>query len=99
MRSVLIFTTAGNTLATAKTAGSEAGSACARHARDPTRVSASAANRLSAIEKERSSLAVISAASNEAPFALSNNCATYLSCHVSEAKHLWLFSLALREGI
>jgi hypothetical protein len=30
-RSVLIFTTAGKTFATAKTAGSEAGSACAKH--------------------------------------------------------------------
>jgi hypothetical protein len=35
----LIFTTAGKTFATAKTAGSEAGSACAKQAVDPVKIS------------------------------------------------------------
>src|SRR5437016_11665900 len=39
-RSVLMFTTAGNTLPTAKTAGSEAGSACAKQDGDRARINA-----------------------------------------------------------
>jgi hypothetical protein len=43
-RSVLMFTTAGKTLATAKTAGSEAGSACAKQSLDCTTTSSARIN-------------------------------------------------------
>ena len=65
MRSVLIFTTAGKTFATAKTAGSEAGSACAKHG-------AEAANIQERRDRADSTLfRGITAGSNEAAFGLS----------------------------
>jgi len=62
---VLIFTTAGKTLATAKTAGSEAGSACAKQGAEV------AAIREAATAQTARFFRGIRAASNEAAFGLS----------------------------
>src|SRR6266496_1477938 len=48
IRSVLIFTTAGKTFPTAKTAGSEAGSACAKEIGDLPKISRATTTRISA---------------------------------------------------
>src|SRR5438477_3119308 len=64
-RSVLIFTTAGKTLATAKTAGSEAGSACPKHDGEAATVNKAATTQTARFFRR------IRAASNEAAFGLS----------------------------
>src|SRR5215475_16064046 len=66
-RSVLIFTTAGKTFATAKTAGSEAGSACAcaKHGAEAATVKKAANVQTARFFRG------IRAASNEAAFGLS----------------------------
>src|SRR5215475_10859975 len=77
-RSVLIFTTAGKTFATAKTAGSEAGSASAfaKHGAEAATVK-NAAN----VQTARF-FRGIRAASNEAAFGLSTCRTVSHSCHV-----------------
>src|SRR5215470_10755744 len=64
-RSELIFTTAGKTFATAKTAGSEAGSACAKHGAEVANISNAATAQTVRFFRG------IRAASNEAAFGLS----------------------------
>src|SRR6266576_3806809 len=77
-----MFTTAGNTLATAKTAGSEAGSACAKQDADPARINRLAMNKLSAQSalcartRANTFLTFIAQPSNEAIFALSTAAGT-----------------------
>src|SRR5439155_13110211 len=101
----LMFTTAGNTLATAKTAGSEAGSACAKQDADPARINRLAMNKLSAQSalcartRANTFLTFIAQPSNEAIFALSTAAGTVAAALCTASRRLsFLFCRTLLGG-